>query len=175
MAQRYLPAVRRGDKRILLLDGEPLGAVLRVPAENETRANLHVGGKAAKTSLDEHDRRIVEKLRPWLQRDGLFFVGIDVIGGWLTEVNVTSPTGIQEMNALDGCAYETRVLEAVEAKVGRTPEAVTSAATDPASNSVSNTSKILLTRSPTAGIMRTVGRGPIPGHVRLPPKHAGRP
>jgi glutathione synthase len=116
IAQEYLPAVRRGDKRILLLDGEPLGAVLRVPAEHEARSNLHVGGKPAKTALDEHDRRIVEKLRPWLQRDGLFFVGIDVIGGKLTEVNVTSPTGIQEMNALDGVRYEERVLDAVEAR-----------------------------------------------------------
>ena len=117
IAQQYLPAVRRGDKRILLIDGEPLGAVLRVPADNETRSNLHVGGKATKTALDEHDRRIVEKLRPWLVRDGLFFVGIDVIGGKLTEVNVTSPTGIQEMNALDGARYEERVLEAVERRV----------------------------------------------------------
>jgi glutathione synthase len=116
IAQQYLPAVRRGDKRILLVDGEPLGCVLRVPAENEARSNLHVGGKATKTALDEHDQRIVEKLRPWLQRDGLFFVGIDVIGGKLTEVNVTSPTGIQEMNTLDGARYEERVLEAVEAK-----------------------------------------------------------
>jgi glutathione synthase len=116
IAQQYLPAVRRGDKRILLVDGEPLGAVLRVPAEHEARSNLHVGGKATKTALDEQDQRIVEKLRPWLKRDGLFFVGIDVIGGKLTEVNVTSPTGIQEMNALDGARYEERVLEAVEAK-----------------------------------------------------------
>jgi len=117
IAQQYLPAVRRGDKRILLLDGEPLGAVLRVPAENEARSNLHVGGKATRTQLDAEDLRIVAKLRPWLQRDGLFFVGIDVIGGKLTEVNVTSPTGIQEMNALDGACYETRVIEAVEKKV----------------------------------------------------------
>jgi glutathione synthase len=116
IAQQYLPAVRSGDKRILLLDGEPLGAVLRVPAPNEARSNLHVGGRAVKTALDAHDLRIVERLRPWLQRDGLFFVGIDVIGGKLTEVNVTSPTGIQEMNALDGARYEERVLEAVERK-----------------------------------------------------------
>ncbi|MDJ0864819.1 MAG: glutathione synthase, partial [Myxococcota bacterium] len=93
MAQRYLPAVREGDKRILLLEGEPLGAVLRVPAEGETRANFHVGGRAARAQLDDADRRIVERLGPALVRDGLFFVGIDVIGGLLTEVNVTSPTG----------------------------------------------------------------------------------
>jgi len=117
MAQRYLPAVRRGDKRILLLEGEPLGAVLRVPAESETRANLHVGGRPEKATLDADDRRILERLRPWLERDGLFFVGIDVIGGLLTEVNVTSPTGIQEMNTLDGACYEERVIERVEKRL----------------------------------------------------------
>lgn len=115
MAQRYLPGVREGDKRILLLEGEPLGALLRVPADNEIRANLHVGGRAAAAALDEDDHRIVERLRPWLHRDGLFFVGIDVIEGRLTEVNVTSPTGLQEMNALDGARYEERVLDRVEA------------------------------------------------------------
>jgi len=117
MAQRYLPAVRRGDKRILLLEGEPLGAVLRVPAEGETRANLHVGGRPEKAALDADDRRILARLAPWLERDGLFFVGIDVIGGRLTEVNVTSPTGIQEMNALDGARYEERVIERVEQRI----------------------------------------------------------
>ena len=117
MAQRYVPEVRQGDKRILLIDGEPLGAVLRVPAKGETRANLHVGGTAATTSLDENDRRIIERLRPHLQRDGLFFVGIDVIGGRLTEVNVTSPTGIQEINALEGVRLEHEVLAAVERRV----------------------------------------------------------
>jgi len=116
MAQRYVPEVRQGDKRILLIDGEPLGAVLRVPAKGETRANLHVGGTAATTSLDERDRRIIERLRPHLQRDGLFFVGIDVIGGCLTEVNVTSPTGIQEINALEGVRLEHQVIEAVETR-----------------------------------------------------------
>lgn len=115
MAQRYLPAVRRGDKRILLLEGEPLGAVLRVPAERETRANLHVGGRAAPARLDDADRRIVERLAPWLRREGLFFVGIDVIGGKLTEVNVTSPTGLQEMSRLDEVDYAGRVLERIEA------------------------------------------------------------
>ncbi len=115
MAQRYLPDVRSGDKRILLLEGEPLGAVLRVPSEGETRANLHVGGRAARATLDEADRRILEVVAPSLRRDGLFFVGIDVIGGFLTEVNVTSPTGVQEMNRLDGARYERRVIERVEA------------------------------------------------------------
>lgn len=114
MAQRYLPSVRAGDKRIILLEGEPLGAVLRVPAERETRANLHVGGRAAKAALDADDRRIVETLAPWLRRDGLHFVGIDVIGGRLTEVNVTSPTGVQEINALDDTCLEALVLDRVE-------------------------------------------------------------
>jgi glutathione synthase len=119
MAQQYLPAIREGDKRILLLDGQPLGALLRVPAAGEVRANLHVGGTPARTGLDEHDRRIIERLRPRLLRDGLFFVGIDVIGGRLTEVNVTSPTGVQEVNALEGVRLEARILEALEERVRR--------------------------------------------------------
>ena len=118
MAQRYLPAVREGDKRILLLEGEPIGALLRVPDESELRANLHVGGSPRRTTLDDADRRIIERLAPALRRDGLFFVGIDVIGGYLTEVNVTSPTGIQEINALEGECLEARILERVEGLVG---------------------------------------------------------
>ena len=114
MAQRYVPEVRQGDKRILLVDGEPLAALLRVPAKGETRANLHVGGTPARAGLDAADRQIVDRLRPHLLRDGLFFVGIDVIGGRLTEVNVTSPTGIQEINALEGVRLEHQVIEAVE-------------------------------------------------------------
>jgi glutathione synthase len=117
MAQQYVPEVRQGDKRILLVDGEPIGAVLRVPAAGETRANLHVGGTPARAPLDANDRRILERLRPHLLRDGLFFVGIDVIGGRLTEVNVTSPTGIQEINALEGVRLEHQVIEAVERRV----------------------------------------------------------
>ncbi|MCP5056336.1 MAG: glutathione synthase [bacterium] len=117
MAQRYLPDVRIGDKRILLLDGEPLGALLRVPAEGEVRANLHVGGRAAEGILDDTDRTIIERVAPWIRRDGLFFVGLDVIGGKLTEINVTSPTGIQEMNAFDGVRYEVDVIEAVESRL----------------------------------------------------------
>lgn len=119
MAQAYLPEVRRGDKRILLLEGEPLGAVLRVPAEGESRANFHAGGRAARAGLDSADRRIIERIAPRLRRDGLFFVGIDVIGGRLTEINVTSPTGLQEMNALDGARYEERILERIEALLAR--------------------------------------------------------
>jgi glutathione synthase len=117
MAQRYLPDVRRGDKRILLVDGEPIGALLRVPHERETRSNLHVGGRPARTVLDDDDRRIVETLAPALRRDGLFFVGIDVIGGHLTEVNVTSPTGVQEINALEDTRLEARILDGIEARL----------------------------------------------------------
>ncbi|HIF94466.1 MAG TPA: glutathione synthase [Myxococcales bacterium] len=117
MAQQYLPAIREGDKRILLLEGEPIGAVLRVPADSETRANLHVGGRASKAPLDDADRKIISKVGPFLKDQGLFFVGIDVIGGKLTEINVTSPTGVQEINALDGVKLESLILDRVEASV----------------------------------------------------------
>ena len=117
MAQAYLKEVRVGDKRILLADGEPLGCVLRVPAEGDHRANLHVGGSAARAGLDADDRRIIERLAPSLRRDGLFFVGIDVIGGRLTEVNVTSPTGVQEIDRLEERCLEADLLDAMEARV----------------------------------------------------------
>jgi glutathione synthase len=119
MAQQYLPAVRTGDKRILLVDGRPIGAVLRVPADQETRANFHVGGKAAAAGLDAQDERIIERLAPLLRRDGLFFVGIDVIGGLLTEVNVTSPTGVQEINALEDRCLEGEILDGAEEQLDR--------------------------------------------------------
>jgi glutathione synthase len=117
MAQEYLPAIREGDKRILLLEGEPIGAVLRVPAETESRANLHVGGRAVKAPLDADDRRIIERIGGFLKERGLFFVGIDVIGGKLTEINVTSPTGVQEINALDDVRLEATFMDRVEALV----------------------------------------------------------
>ena len=117
MAQQYLPAIREGDKRILLLDGEPIGAVLRIPAANESRANLHVGGRAASSPLDDADRKIVSEVGPFCKAQGLFFVGIDVIGGMLTEINVTSPTGIREINALEGGCLEAVVIDAVEGMV----------------------------------------------------------
>ena len=117
MAQQYLPAIREGDKRILLLEGEPIGAVLRVPADSETRANLHVGGRASKAALDDADREIISRVGPFLKDQGLFFVGIDVIGGKLTEINVTSPTGVQEINALNGVKLEALILDRVEALV----------------------------------------------------------
>jgi len=114
MAQRYLPAVREGDKRVLLVDGEPIGAVLRVPGATEVRSNLHVGGRPQRAALDPSDHKIIEAIAPALRRDGLFFVGIDVIGGFLTEVNVTSPTGIQEIDALENQCLEARILDAAE-------------------------------------------------------------
>ena len=117
MAQAYLKEVRKGDKRILLVDGEPIGAVMRVPSEGEHRANFHVGGRPEKAVLDAADRRIVERLAPSLRRDGLFFVGVDVIGGRLTEVNVTSPTGVQEINALDGRRLEAEILDGAERRL----------------------------------------------------------
>ncbi len=114
MAQEYLPAVRQGDKRILLLEGEAIGAVLRVPAAHESRANLHVGGTPALAPLDDDDRRILARVGPFAREHGLFFVGIDVIGGKLTEINVTSPTGIQEINALENARLEGQVIDRVE-------------------------------------------------------------
>jgi glutathione synthase len=119
MGQRYLPEIRQGDKRIIMLNGEPLGAVLRVPLETETRGNIHVGGQCVKTEVTPKDREICAALAPLLMADGLYLVGLDVIGGFLTEVNVTSPTGIQEINALDGVRLETQVIDFVEREAGK--------------------------------------------------------
>jgi glutathione synthase len=114
MAQRYQPEIRQGDKRVIVLDGQPLGGVLRVPRDDETRGNIHVGGATVQSPISDRDRAICARLAPRLRRDGLWFVGLDVIGDWLTEVNVTSPTGIQEINALDGVALERNVIDFVE-------------------------------------------------------------
>ncbi len=100
-----------------MLDGEPLGAVLRVPREDDTRGNIHVGGTCEKAEITDRDREIVATLAPRLQADGLYFVGLDIIGDWLTEVNVTSPTGVQEINALDGVCLEAAVIDFVESRV----------------------------------------------------------
>ncbi len=113
-AQRYLPEVREGDKRILLLDGEPIGAVLRVPRPHESRANIHVGGRCVKTTLTGRDRFLVGRVAEALRREGLLFVGLDVIGDYVTEINVTSPTGLRETNALDGARLERLVVDKLE-------------------------------------------------------------
>ncbi|GIW45502.1 MAG: glutathione synthetase [Candidatus Binatia bacterium] len=113
MAQRYLPEVRQGDKRILVLAGEPLGAILRVPQPDDHRGNIHVGGAVLPAELTARDREIVATLKPRLLADGLYFVGLDVIGGYLTEINVTSPTGIQEYNRLNNASLESVVIDFV--------------------------------------------------------------
>jgi glutathione synthase len=117
IVQRYLPEIRRGDKRIILIEGEPVGGILRVPPEGEVRANLHVGGKAMRTEISDREREICAAIGPALRERGLVFVGIDVIGDYLTEVNVTSPTGLQEINRLDGVTLERRVWDAIEARL----------------------------------------------------------
>lgn len=117
IAQRYLPEIREGDKRIILVEGEPVGAVLRIPLHWESRANFHAGGSPARTGLTQRDREICARIGPTLAAEGILFAGIDVIGGWLTEVNVTSPTGIREINELDGVRLEEHVLDAVERRV----------------------------------------------------------
>lgn len=117
MVQRYIPAIRQGDKRIILIDGEAAGAVMRVPPKGEARANLHAGGRAEKTDLTPREKEICEALRPELRKRGLVFTGIDVIGGYLTEINVTSPTGLQEINRLDGVSLEVQLWDAFERRV----------------------------------------------------------
>ncbi|MEL0018257.1 MAG: glutathione synthase [Rickettsiales bacterium] len=116
IVQQYMPAVREGDKRIILIDGEPVGGVLRVPPPGEARANMHVGAKPMKTELTDRERDICDAIGPLLSEKGLLFVGIDVIGGYVTEINVTSPTGIQEINRFDGVALEAKVWDAIETR-----------------------------------------------------------
>ena len=117
MAQRYLPEIRDGDKRLIALNGEPLGCTLRVPRDDENRGNIHVGGNCIKTEVSARDREICRMMRPRLERDGLYFVGLDIIGNYLTEVNVTSPTGVQEIDRLDEVNLEARVIDFVEERV----------------------------------------------------------
>jgi glutathione synthase len=114
VVQRYLPEVREGDKRIILVDGRAVGAVRRIPQPGEARANLHVGATAVKEALSDRDLEICEAIGPELKRRGLVFVGIDVIGDYLTEINVTSPTGIQEIDRFDGVAIEADLWDAFE-------------------------------------------------------------
>lgn len=114
MVQNYLPAAVEGDKRIILLNGEPIGAVNRIPTLNEFRGNMAVGGSVAKIDITEREREICATIAPKLREDGLYFVGIDVIGGYLTEVNVTSPTGIREIDLLNDTYLGKQVIEWVE-------------------------------------------------------------
>ncbi|HPE24611.1 glutathione synthase [Albidovulum sp.] len=116
IAQKYVPAVVKGDKRIILVDGEPVGAINRVPAEGETRSNMHVGGRPEKVGLTARDQEICAAIGPLLREKGQIFVGIDVIGDWLTEINVTSPTGIQELERFDGTNTAALIWEAIEAR-----------------------------------------------------------
>jgi len=114
IVQKYLPAVIKGDKRVILVDGEPVGAINRIPAEGEARSNMHVGGRPEKVGLTEREREICATIGPVLREKGLIFVGIDVIDGWLTEINVTSPTGIQELERFDGINAAALIWEAIE-------------------------------------------------------------
>ncbi len=116
IVQRYLPEIRQGDKRIVLIDGVAAGGVTRVPAKGEARANLHVGGRAEKTTLTSREREICARIGPALKERGLLFVGIDVIGDYLTEINVTSPTGIQEISRFDGTNLAGLIWDAIEAR-----------------------------------------------------------
>ncbi len=119
IAQQYVPEARQGDKRIILVNGDPKGAILRVPSEEDNRGNIHVGARVEKTVLTERDQEICATIGPTLRKDGMLFVGIDVLGDFLTEINVTSPTGIQELNAFDGVRIEADILDRVEDYVHR--------------------------------------------------------
>ncbi len=116
IAQKYLPDVSAGDKRVILVDGEPVGAINRVPQPGETRSNMHVGGRAEKVELTDRDREICAAIGPRLKEYGQIFVGIDVIGDYLTEINVTSPTGLQELERFDGTNAAGLIWDAIEAK-----------------------------------------------------------
>jgi glutathione synthase len=117
IVQRYLSDVRAGDKRIILIDGEPVGAINRVPDESDTRSNMHVGGKALKTELTKRELEICERIGPSLRERGFILVGIDVIGDYMTEINVTSPTGIREVKKFGGADIAALFWDAVEGKV----------------------------------------------------------
>ena len=116
IVQKFLPDVSNGDKRVILVDGEPIGAINRVPAKGETRSNMHVGGRPEKVGLTERDCEICAAIGPLLREKGQIFVGIDVIGDYLTEINVTSPTGIQELERFDGINAAEKIWQAIEAR-----------------------------------------------------------
>jgi glutathione synthase len=117
IVQRYEPAVRNGDKRIILIDGKPAGALNRVPAKGESRSNLHVGGTAEKSTLTKREREICDAIGPTLKERGLIFVGIDVIGDYMNEINVTSPTCLQEINHFDGVKLEADIWDAIQLRL----------------------------------------------------------
>jgi len=116
IVQKFLPDVAKGDKRIILVDGEPIGAINRVPQAGETRSNMHAGGRPEKIGLTARDLEICAAIGPDLKAKGQIFVGIDVIGDWLTEINVTSPTGLQELERFDGTNGAARIWEVIEAR-----------------------------------------------------------
>ncbi|MBZ7924098.1 glutathione synthase [Ensifer adhaerens] len=116
IAQEYLPAVRKGDKRILLVDGEPVGAINRVPAEHDARSNMHAGGRPEPTELTAREKEICDRIAPALKARGFLFVGIDVIGDYMTEINVTSPTGIREVKKFGGADVASLLWDAIERK-----------------------------------------------------------
>ena len=117
IVQKYIPQIKEGDKRVILFNGEPVGIMKRVPAKNELRANLSRGGTAKKTILTTRDKFICKKLKPWLRKEEIFFAGIDIIGNYLTEINVTSPTGIVEINNLENIKIEKKFWNLVEKKL----------------------------------------------------------
>ena len=117
IAQLYLPEVRNGDKRIILVNGKPVGAINRIPAVGEARSNMHVGGVPLKTELTAREKHICDSIGPSLKELGLIFVGIDVIGDYLTEINVTSPTGIQEIDRFDKTNISALIWNAIESKI----------------------------------------------------------
>jgi glutathione synthase len=116
IAQKFLPDVSNGDKRVILVDGEPVGAINRVPQKGEIRSNMHVGGRPEKIALSARDLEICARIGPLLREKGQIFVGIDVIGDYLTEINVTSPTGIQELERFDGTNIAEKIWQAIEAR-----------------------------------------------------------
>tara|TARA_B100001142_G_scaffold44652_1_gene40790 strand:- start:1412 stop:2356 length:945 start_codon:yes stop_codon:yes gene_type:complete len=116
IAQKFLTDVSKGDKRVILVDGKPVGAINRVPAQGETRSNMHVGGRPEKIELSERDLEICAKIGPLLKEKGQIFVGIDVIGHWLTEINVTSPTGIQELERFNNENIAGLIWDSIETK-----------------------------------------------------------
>ncbi|MFT6559485.1 glutathione synthase [Sneathiella sp.] len=117
IVQRYLPEVRQGDKRIILVDGKPVGAINRVPEAGESRSNMHVGGQAFASTLTPREQELCEIIGPSLKEQGQIFVGIDVIGNYLTEINVTSPTGLQEINRYDDVKLEATIWDCIESKL----------------------------------------------------------